>query len=99
MKIDNALISKLEKLSRLELTEAERSNIKEDLNNILGMVEKLNQLDTSSVEPLTHISRNTGALRKDEVKHQLDKSTSMQNAPKTDGDFFLVPKVIKQRQK
>ena len=96
MKIDKTLISKLEKLSRLELAEAEKDSIQNDLNNILKMVEKLNELDTSGVEPLIHISTEENVLRADEVKHQLSRDKALKNAPQHDGEYFLVPKVIQK---
>lgn len=94
MKIDKALISKLEKLSRLELSEQERDGIQKDLNEILNMVEKLNEVDTKGVEPLIHISEEENVLRPDEVKHQLPREEAMKNAPKEKDGYFLVPKVI-----
>lgn len=55
MKIDDQLISRLEKLAHLKLSDAERSNFKGDLNNILEMVEKLQELDLKDVEPLVYL--------------------------------------------
>lgn len=94
MKVDKALISKLEKLSRLKLAPEEQESIQKDLTNILGMVEKLNEVDTEGVEPLIHISEEINVLREDEVKHQLSREDALTNAPQTDGTYFLVPKVI-----
>ncbi len=94
MKVDKALISKLEKLSRLKLAPEEQESIQKDLTNILGMVEKLNEVDTEGVEPLIHISEEINVLREDEVKHQLSREDALSNAPQTDGTYFLVPKVI-----
>lgn len=94
MKIDESLILRLENLARLELSATERAQIQTDLENILGMVEKLQSLDTSGVEPLTYISEEENVLRLDEVKNELDRSKAMQNAPNSDGEYFKVPKVI-----
>jgi len=96
MKINKALISKLEKLSRLELSEAERVRIQKDLNEILSMVEKLNEIDTEGVEPLVYISEEQNVLRADEVKNQISRSEALKNAPHQDRGYFLVPKVIKK---
>lgn len=96
MKIDKPLISKLEKLARLELAEEEKDILQRDLNNILSMVEQLNEIDTEGVEPLVHISEETNVLRADEVKHQLNRAEALKNAPKSDKEYFLVPKVIKR---
>ena len=95
MKIDKKLILKLEKLSRLELSEKEREKIQGDLNDILKMVEKLDELDTSDVEPLLHISDSENVLRADEIKNQLSKAEALSNAPDSNGQYFKVPKVIK----
>ncbi len=96
MKIDKVLISKLEKLSRLELSEQERDSIQKDLNEILSMVEKLNEVNTDNVEPLIHISEEEHVLREDEIKHQLSREEALKNAPKQKDGYFLVPKVIEK---
>ena len=95
MKIDKSLILKLEKLSRLELSETERTKIQEDLNKVLKMVEKLEELDVKEVEPLLHVSEEEHVLRKDEIKNQISREEALANAPKSDGKYFKVPKVIK----
>lgn len=94
MKIDQSLILRLEELARLELSVEERERIQGDLERILGMVEKLQEVDTEGVEPLTYISSATNVLRLDEVAHELDREQAMKNAPETDGTYFKVPKVI-----
>ncbi|MEO1625212.1 MAG: Asp-tRNA(Asn)/Glu-tRNA(Gln) amidotransferase subunit GatC, partial [Bacteroidota bacterium] len=94
MTIDKALISKLEQLARLELSQEEREKIRTDLNDILAMVEQLEHLDTSGVEPLIHIGEAVNNWRTDEVKHQVERAEALKNAPDQDGTFFKVPKVI-----
>jgi aspartyl-tRNA(Asn)/glutamyl-tRNA(Gln) amidotransferase subunit C len=94
MKVNKELILKLEKLSRLELSETERIAIQKDLGNILVMVDKLNELDTEGVEPLVYISEEENPLRDDEIKHQVSRVEALKNAPNTDGEFFRVPKMI-----
>jgi len=94
MQIDKALISKLEHLARLQLSEAEREQIQGDLNSILAMVEKLQELDTTGVEPLIYLNEQTGHLRPDEVGQQFSREAALRNAPGQDGTFFTVPKVI-----
>ncbi len=94
MKIDKALISKLEKLARLELSEPEQDKLVTDLSSILKMVEKLEEVDTSNVAPLSYITETVNALREDKVAHQLDRDKALSNAPNQDGKFFKVPKVI-----
>lgn len=94
MQIDEKLISRLEHLARLELSGEERSHIQKDLNKILDMVEKLNELDTTNVKPLVYINEEGNVWREDAVKNQLDREKALKNAPDQDGTFFKVPKVI-----
>jgi len=96
MTIDNQLISRLEHLARLELSPEERARIQNDLNEILKMVEKLNELDTEEVEPLVYVSEAENIQREDEIKHQVGRDEALKNAPDQDGTYFKVPKVIKQ---
>lgn len=94
MQIDEKLISRLEHLARLELSKEERGHIQHDLNKILEMVEKLNELDTTNVQPLVYINEEGNVWREDEVKNQLNQKKALKNAPDQDGTFFKVPKVI-----
>ncbi|MBK7873409.1 MAG: Asp-tRNA(Asn)/Glu-tRNA(Gln) amidotransferase subunit GatC [Saprospiraceae bacterium] len=96
MTIDEQLISRLENLARLELSEEERTRLMKDLNNILTMVEKMDELDTENVAPLIYIneSEEIHALREDEIAHQVSREDALRNAPKEDGVYFRVPKVI-----
>jgi aspartyl-tRNA(Asn)/glutamyl-tRNA(Gln) amidotransferase subunit C len=93
MIIDNNLISKLEKLARLELGKTERNKIREDLNEILKMVEKLNDLDTEGVAPLVYVNEeNENVWRADQIKSDITREDALKNAPDQDGTFFKVPK-------
>ncbi len=94
MKIDDALILRLENLARLELSAAERTKMQGSLTNILTMVEQLNTLDTEGVEPLVYINEDVNVWREDTVNHQLSRQNALKNAPDSDGVFFKVPKVI-----
>ncbi len=94
MQIDQSVISGLEKLARLKLTDAERSKLSGDLQSIVNMIDKLQTLDTEGVEPLIWLNENPNALRDDLVQHQLDQSEALSNAPNHDGIYFRVPKVI-----
>lgn len=94
MQIDAALISRLEKLSRLQLGEAEREKLAGDLQRILDMVDTLKSLDTSHVEPLVYLSETENVLREDQVGKQLTTAEALQNAPEQNGQFFMTPKVI-----
>ncbi len=94
MKVNEALISKLEELARLELSDTEKQQLQGDLENILEMVEKLQELDTENVDPLIYISEARNVLRSDEVNNQLDRQQALDNAPDNTEEFFKVPKVI-----
>ncbi len=94
MQIDKLLISRLEELARLELSEAEREALRQDLNHILEMVEKLQELDLENVEPLVHVGEEVNIWRRDAVKGQVSREAALRNAPDSDGVFFRVPKVI-----
>lgn len=94
MQIDAALISRLEKLSRLQLGDAEREKLTGDLQRILDMVDTLRTLDTENVEPLVYLNDAVNMLREDEVGRQLTTAEALQNAPEQNGQFFMVPKMI-----
>lgn len=95
MTVNKALILKLEKLASLELSDTERSGFEQDLNNILLMVSKMDELKLDEVQPLTHLSDTTNNLRPDEVKGETDRTAALALAPKADEEGFLVPKVIR----
>ena len=94
MQIDTTLISRLEKLARLQLGASEREKLSGDLQNILNMVDKLRELDTKGVEPLVYLNENQEAQRADEISGQVSVQEALQNAPAQDGQYFRVPKVI-----
>ncbi len=96
MTTDKNLILRLEKLARLQLSDTEREEIGGDLDKILAMVDKLQEIDTENVEPLTYINEEVNVLRTDAVKNQTDRAAALRNAPDTDGTYFKVPKVIER---
>jgi aspartyl-tRNA(Asn)/glutamyl-tRNA(Gln) amidotransferase subunit C len=94
MKIDRALLDKIAHLSRLEFDEKDAEKMMQDMTAIVNWVEKLNEVDTDGVEPLTTMSHEINVLRDDEVGEHLPHDKALQNAPKKDEDYFRVPKVI-----
>ncbi|HEY5823541.1 MAG TPA: Asp-tRNA(Asn)/Glu-tRNA(Gln) amidotransferase subunit GatC [Cyclobacteriaceae bacterium] len=94
MKIDKDTLNKIAHLSRLEISEKDTDQILKDMNNIVAFVEKLNEVNTDGVEPLTTMSHEINALREDEVKPHLSHERALKNAPKKDEDYFRVPKVL-----
>jgi aspartyl-tRNA(Asn)/glutamyl-tRNA(Gln) amidotransferase subunit C len=97
-------VRRVAELANLELTEVESVRMQRDLNAILGYVAQLNELDTSSVAPMSQVSdvlkrggeNVTAALRVDRVTPCLDRQRVMAAAPESDGVFFKVPKVIER---
>jgi aspartyl-tRNA(Asn)/glutamyl-tRNA(Gln) amidotransferase subunit C len=94
MEIDRNLILKLENLTRLELSETERTKLQGSLNDILKMVDKLNEVNTEGVEPLVYVNDEITSLREDKVNHELTQKDALSNAPNHNGKYFKVPKVI-----
>lgn len=82
-------------LARLQLSDEEAEGLQKDMNKILGYIETLNELDTSDVEPLDHVTEVTAtSFREDEAKEPLSHEDALKNAPDADSDYFRVPKVI-----
>ena len=96
MEVNDALVDKLANLARLSFDVAEKEAIKNDLQKMIQFVEKLNELDTTGVEPLLHMSDNVNILRPDEVKGSISREAGLQNAAVHDEQFFKVPKVIRK---
>jgi aspartyl-tRNA(Asn)/glutamyl-tRNA(Gln) amidotransferase subunit C len=96
MEVNDELVDKIAHLARLHFSDAEKPAIKKDLQQMIQFVEKLNELDTTGVEPLLHMSDNTNVLREDEVKGSISREEGLKNAPLHDKEFFKVPKVIKK---
>lgn len=96
MTVDDELVSRLAKLSKLNPDAKERQRLSKDLKKILSMVEKLQELNLDGVEPLRYITEVENDLRPDEIANELPHDVAMRNAPDTDekGEFFRVPKVI-----
>jgi aspartyl-tRNA(Asn)/glutamyl-tRNA(Gln) amidotransferase subunit C len=95
MEVNDDLIDHLSELARLEFNQREKEEIKKDLQRMIIFVEKLKELDTSGVEPVTHMNAAEGRLREDIQKPGCSREEALQNAPCTDGTFFMVPKVIR----
>jgi aspartyl-tRNA(Asn)/glutamyl-tRNA(Gln) amidotransferase subunit C len=97
MEITSEMIDRLAHLARLQFSNEEKKELKTDLESMIGFVEKLKEVDTTGVEPLLHITDAVNVLRDDEVKQTITKKQALLNAPLTDGDFFITPKVIKKQ--
>jgi len=112
MRITDKDVSYIADLANLELTDPERRRMVKDLDSILTYIQRLNELDTTNVPPMAQVSdrygvdqAKTGTQRfayasRDDVLHglrpSLERQEALKNAPKSDGEFFKVPKVIER---
>jgi len=94
MKIDREALDKIAHLARLEFDEKDAEKMMQDMSNIVSWMEKLNEVDTEGVEPLTTMSHEVNAFREDKAIQELSSEEALMNAPKTDSGYFLVPKVL-----
>lgn len=96
MNIDDKLVDRLAELSKLEFDAQGKESIKKDLQKILNLVEKLEEVNVDGVEPLIYMTDEKNVLRKDVISDTVTKEEALQNAPQRDSDYFKVPKVIKK---
>jgi aspartyl-tRNA(Asn)/glutamyl-tRNA(Gln) amidotransferase subunit C len=81
-------------LARLDLEEAEIDGLIQDLSSILSYVDKLTELDTTKVEPTSHVVAMRSAFRQDEVTNTPSPEDALANAPRRDDNYFVVPSII-----
>lgn len=96
MEVTSEMIDRLATLAKLKFSEEEKKDLKTDLEQMIGFVEKLKEVDTTGTEPLLHITDAVNVLREDEVRQTITREEALLNAPLTDGIFIKVPKVIKK---
>jgi aspartyl-tRNA(Asn)/glutamyl-tRNA(Gln) amidotransferase subunit C len=94
LKLSTSDVEYVAKLARLDVAEAEKEKFTAQLNDILLYIDKLNELDTTGVLPMTHAIAVTNAFREDTVGQSLGTEKALANAPDARGEFFRVPKVI-----
>jgi len=94
MSIDLKTIKHISKLSRISVDEKRAQKLAGDLNSIFDFIEKLNELKTDNVKPLTSVAVTTLKLRIDEVKSENIREQIIKNSPQDNEDYFVVPKVI-----
>lgn len=94
MSVDSATVTKIAKLARIAMSEAEVAALVPELNNILGWVEQLGEVDVTGVEPMTAVIANHLRLREDVVSDGNVRDRVLANAPAAMHGFFGVPKVI-----
>ena len=81
-------------LAKLELSEEEKENAKKDMGEMLDYIDKLNELDTTGIEPMSHVFPVHNVFREDVVKNVDGREETLANAPERKDDCFVVPKTI-----
>lgn len=94
MIVDDDLLKKLEKLSAFKISENKRQEIKTQLNEIVNFVEILNELDLDDIEATVNIAKGGTPFREDKPKENDTIEIILENAPKAENGFFVVPKII-----
>ena len=94
MSLSRAEVEKVALLGRLKLSDAELEKFTTQLNQIVGYVEQLQQLETEDVEPMAHPLPINNVFRADEMNESIGADKALANAPKRDAEFYLVPPVL-----
>jgi aspartyl-tRNA(Asn)/glutamyl-tRNA(Gln) amidotransferase subunit C len=94
MKISRQEVEHVANLARLRFEEAELERFTHQLNAILSYIDKLNELETSGVEPTYHVLDLVNVFREDEVQASLPREMALANAPERANGFFKVPRII-----
>ena len=94
MKITDETVEHIANLARLEFEGDEKIRIKEDLENIITFMEKLQEVDTENVTPLVFMTNEKNRLRDDVAEVTVSHEEALKNAPKKDSDYFRIPKVL-----
>jgi len=94
MSVDKDTVAKIAKLARIHVAEEEREALAGELNNILGWIEQLSELDTEGVEPMTSVVEMDLPQRADKVTDGDIREKVLANAPEATDSFFAVPKVV-----
>lgn len=97
MKITREDVEHVAKLARISVSDSEKETFSRQLSDIVSYIEKLNELNTDSVQPTSHVLDLYNVLREDVVREGLKPGDFLANAPDREGDFFKVPKIIEER--
>lgn len=96
MEIDE--VRKVASLARLSLSDDELTTYQQQLTQILGYVQVLDEVDIEGAEPMPHAVELQNVFRNDERAASLPRESALQNAPKTDGQYFQVPQILDQKE-
>lgn len=94
MKITKDLVEYVATLSKIKLSDSDAVKMQEELSAVVDYMEILNKVDTSGVEPLSHVFSINNVMRKDEVKPSFDREELIKNAPKHTDETVVVPKTV-----
>lgn len=94
MKVSLEEVDRIASLSMLSLTQEKKLMLQQNLSDILEHAEKLNELDTSNVEPTTYILKQENVLREDKAGKYWEREQLLRNAPEKEDGYFAVPKVV-----
>ncbi|RYD76434.1 MAG: Asp-tRNA(Asn)/Glu-tRNA(Gln) amidotransferase subunit GatC [Sphingobacteriales bacterium] len=96
MNLDSKTIYKIADLARIHIEDEDVEQLIPEMNKILSFMEKLNELDTTNVEPLVYMNDATNVWREDEIKQEISTTDGLKNAAKHNERFFMVPKIIEK---
>lgn len=96
MQITDELLDRVCKLAKLEVPEGQREAMKADFQKLCDFVDRLQEVDTTGVEPLIHMTEEVNRLREDVPGEAMDREAALRNAPLRNESFFRVPKVVKK---
>ena len=94
MQVDEATVRRIARLARIKVTDAEAKGLEKELSGILDWVAQLNEVDTSDVEPMTRVVAQAMKMRHDVVTDGEKAAEVIKNAPMSEDNFFVVPKVV-----
>jgi|TARA_B100000780_G_scaffold114016_1_gene79888 aspartyl-tRNA(Asn)/glutamyl-tRNA(Gln) amidotransferase subunit C len=94
MSINKEEISKIAHLARIKVSQTEADEVEKKLDGILALIEKMQEVNTESIEPMSHALDITQPLREDEVTEKDIRDKSLPLAPHTENSLFIVPQVI-----
>ena len=94
MIINDETLNRIAKLASLKIEDSERQKLKDDMTAILSWVDKLNEVDTSEIEPITQMTSEKNRVRKDENNENISVENALKNASLKSDNYFVAPKVI-----
>lgn len=97
MKISEETVNHIAHLARLEFEGQAKKDIQQDMENIIGFMDKLQEVSTENVEPLIFMTHEINRLREDTPANTVSQEEALKNAPKKDSDYFRIPKVLDKK--